>query len=53
MADVVITIIFDNPLFSWGQSDLTEHTEARKLHISAIKEADNSNIGPLILFAWS
>ena len=53
IADVVITHIFNKPLFSWGQSDLTEHTEARKLYISAIKEADNGNIGPLIMFARS
>ena len=53
MADVIITYIFQKPLFTWGQSNLTEHSETRKIYISAIHEADNGNIKPLIEFARS
>ncbi len=53
MADVIITCIFQKPLFTWGQSNLTEHSETRKIYISAIHEADNGNIKPLIEFARS
>jgi Fic-DOC domain mobile mystery protein B len=53
MADVIITHIFHKPLFTWGQSNLTEHSETRKIYISAIHEADNGNIKPLIEFAKS
>jgi Fic-DOC domain mobile mystery protein B len=53
MADVIITHVFHKQLFSWGQSNLTEHGETRKIYISAIHEADNGNIKPLIEFARS
>lgn len=53
MADVIITHIFHKPLFTWGQSNLTEHSETRKIYISAIHEADNGNIKPLVEFARS
>ncbi len=53
MADVIITHIFNKSLFTWGQSNLTEHSETRKKYISAIHEADNGNIKPLIEFARS
>ena len=53
MADVIITHIFHKPVFTWGQSNLTEHSETRKKYISAIHEADNGNIKPLIESARS
>jgi Fic-DOC domain mobile mystery protein B len=53
MADIVITHIFNKPVFTWGQVDLTGYNEARKAYISAIKEADKGNIKPLVEFARS
>ncbi len=53
MADVIIAHIFHEPLFTWGLSNLTEHSETRKIYISAIHEADNGNIKPLVEFARS
>jgi len=53
MADIVITHIFNKPLFTWGQFELTGYNEARKAYLTAIKEADKGNIKPLVEFARS
>lgn len=38
------------PLFSWGHSDLYNESDVRSNYISALKEADNGNINPLLKF---
>jgi Fic-DOC domain mobile mystery protein B len=51
MADIIIETIFKSEVFSWSQSRMGKPDEVRKTYISALKEADNGNIEPLIAFA--
>ena len=51
IADVVIEHIFDQPVYSWGGSNLIKAGDARKAYLSAIKKADQGNVQPLIQFA--
>jgi Fic-DOC domain mobile mystery protein B len=53
MADLIIEKIFDEPIFTWGNSNMTKADETRQHYIQALKDADNGNIGPLIEFARS
>lgn len=53
MADILISHGFDKPVFSWGGSDLTSHTDIRKRYLEAIYQADAGNIVPLVEFARS
>ena len=53
-ADILISHIFDKPVFSWGS--LNNHSETagmREKYIKAILSADNGNIMPLLKFARS
>src|SRR3989338_5800439 len=51
MADVIIEAIFKKEVFSWHKSNMVKPDETRKKYISALKEADNGNINPLLTFA--
>lgn len=51
MADVIISHIFNKPVFSWGSEDLVKHGEVRKKYINVIQEADKGNIKSLLEFA--
>ena len=51
MADILISNLFDRPVFSWGRSDLTKSGDSRREYLNAIYEADKGNIQPLINFA--
>jgi Fic-DOC domain mobile mystery protein B len=51
MADVMIEAIFGKEIFSWHTSNMVKADETRKKYISALKEADNGNISPLLTFA--
>ena len=51
MADIIIESVFDREVFSWKQSNMVRPDETRREYISAIREADDGNIGPLIQFA--
>jgi Fic-DOC domain mobile mystery protein B len=53
MADVIISQIFNEPVFSWGSEDLVKQGEVRKKYINAIQEADKGDINPLLEFARS
>jgi len=53
MADIIIESIFEKEIFSWSNSNMVKPDETRKKYISAIKEADNNNIIPLLKFARS
>jgi len=53
MADLIIEKIFNEPIFTWGNSNMAKADETRQLYVKALKEADNGNIGPLIEFARS
>lgn len=52
-ADILIEKILGGKLFSWGNENLCKQTEARKIYISAIIEADKGNYKPLLKFARS
>lgn len=53
IADVIISHIFNKPVFSWGSSNLVKQGEVRKQYIDAIQSADKGNILPLLYFARS
>jgi Fic-DOC domain mobile mystery protein B len=53
LADVIISHIFNLPVFSWGSSNLVRQGDARKQYIEAIHAADQGIILPLITFARS
>ncbi len=53
MADLIIEKIFNEPIFTWGNSNMAKADETRLQYIKALKEADNGNIGPLIKFGRS
>lgn len=53
IADVIISHIFNKPVFSWGSSNLVKRGEVRKQYIDAIHLADKGNILPLLNFARS
>jgi Fic-DOC domain mobile mystery protein B len=53
MADVIISHIFNMPVFSWGSSNLVRQDDARKQYIEAIHAADQGIILPLLIFARS
>ncbi|MGH9894894.1 MAG: mobile mystery protein B [bacterium] len=49
MADVLLFNL-DRPRFSWGSADLYGKGEARNRYLTALREADRSNIVPLLEF---
>ena len=51
MADIIMESIFGKEIFSWHKSNMVKADETRKAYISALREADNGNINPLIQFA--
>ena len=51
MADIIIESIFGKDIFSWHKSNMVKADEKRKQYITALREADNGNIKPLIKFA--
>ena len=51
MADIIMESIFNKDIFSWHQSNMVKPDETRKKYIRALREADNGNVEPLILFA--
>lgn len=50
-ADILISHVFKEKVFSWGALNLTKPGESRKLYLEAIHAADQGNIEPLIVFA--
>jgi Fic-DOC domain mobile mystery protein B len=51
VADIMISKIFNKPVFSWGHSDLSKKYPIRKEYLDAIYKADNDDYKPLIEFA--
>lgn len=51
VADIMISKIFNKPVFSWGHSDLSKKNPIRKEYLDAIYKADNDNYKPLIEFS--
>lgn len=52
MADLVAVQV-DQKAFTWGRQNLTDINETRARYITALRAADNHDIGPLMEFARS
>ncbi len=53
MADIIISKLYQQPVFSWGAAGLTRKGEARSVYLAALKVADAGDIQPLLQFARS
>lgn len=51
MADIIMETIFKKDIFTWHQSNMIKANDVRKAYITALKQADNGDIVPLIQFA--
>jgi len=52
-ADIIISHVFKEEVFSWGRLNLVKPGESRKKYLEAIYAADNGDIQPLLKFARS
>ncbi len=52
-ADILISQALNKPVFTWGGKGLTRENENRTRYLSAIRQADDEIIEPLIAFARS
>ena len=52
-ADVLISHVFNKPIFTWGNSNLAKPGLVRGKYMKAIYSADEGDIKPLITFARS
>ena len=52
MGDLVAARLGQEP-FTWGRQNLTDVSEARARYVTALRAADNHDIGPLLEFARS
>lgn len=53
MADIIISKVFDQPIFTWGANNLVHQSDSRKKYLLALRQADNGNLTPLLQFARS
>jgi len=51
MADIIISKIFKQPVFTWGSGNLIKQGDSRNEYLKAIREADKGNIAMLLKFA--
>ena len=51
MTDIIMETIFKKDIFTWHQSNMIKANDVRKAYITALKQADNGDIVPLIQFA--
>jgi Fic-DOC domain mobile mystery protein B len=51
VADIMISKVFNKPVFTWGRSDLSKNNTIRKEYLQAIYKADNDDYRPLVDFA--
>jgi len=51
IADILISNIFNKPVFTWGGSDLSKRGDIRKKYLEAIYSADKGILKPLIDFS--
>lgn len=51
MADILISSAYNKPVFSWGNSDLSENSDIRNEYLQAIYSADKGDIQPLVVFS--
>jgi hypothetical protein len=53
MADIIAEKVFKLPVFSWGAKEVSDRDGSRARYLKAVKEADNGNYSPLVVFARS
>jgi Fic-DOC domain mobile mystery protein B len=53
IADILISNVFNKPVFTWGRSNLSKRGDLRKRYLNSIYEADNGYLHSLIEFARS
>jgi len=53
MADIIIEKLYKQPVFSWGEANLSKTSDARKEYLNAVKAADNADYSLLLAFARS
>ena len=53
IADIIVAKIYKLPMFSWGEGNLVKQNSLRTNYLKAVREADNNNYEPLLLFARS
>lgn len=51
VADILISKVFDRPVFTWGHSDLSKKGSVRKEYLNAIYKADYDDYESLVQFA--
>jgi Fic-DOC domain mobile mystery protein B len=51
MADILISSVYNEPVFSWGNSDLSKNSDIRNEYLQAIYSADKGDIQSLITFS--
>lgn len=51
IADIIISDVFNKPVFTWGRNDLSKKGNFRKKYLNAIYEADKGILQPLIEFS--
>jgi Fic-DOC domain mobile mystery protein B len=51
MADIIMETLFKKDIFTWHQSNMIKADRIRKEYITALKNADNGDIKPLVHFA--
>ncbi|MEX2347963.1 MAG: mobile mystery protein B [Balneolaceae bacterium] len=53
MADIIISMMYKMPLFSWGTDDLVHEGKVRSNYLKAVRAADNGDFELLLKFARS
>jgi Fic-DOC domain mobile mystery protein B len=53
MTDILAKHALERPFFTWGGANLSKGGDARTDYLAAIREADQGNIAPLLVFARS
>jgi hypothetical protein len=51
IADILVSNIFDRPVFTWEHSDLSKKGSVRKQYLKAIYRADSGDYKALVKFA--
>jgi Fic-DOC domain mobile mystery protein B len=53
MADIIVSKVFKQPVFTWGAANLVKGGDARAEYLKAVRAADNGEIEHLMKFARS
>jgi Fic-DOC domain mobile mystery protein B len=51
IADIIISKLFNQKVFTWGAANLVKASEARELYLKAIRTADKDDYSLLLKFA--